>query len=144
MLVYRMSRLRSKISLTEDECRDLYNDAKAFEKAIRSTGHRNWPLLSVQDIISEFEKSSISSIRFEEDSIVVTGQNFGRKTIEFKSDAATRKVHIRNEDVRFYVTDTVKVPIPDLPEGSYTVTTKKNYSYVKYEKQQTCLHITVR
>ncbi|MDT3356130.1 MAG: hypothetical protein LIR35_00865 [Bacteroidota bacterium] len=141
MLVYRMSRLRSKISLTEDECRDLYNDAKAFEKAIRSTGHRYLPLLYVQDIISEFEKSSISSIRFEEDSIVVTGQNFGRETLEFKSDAATRKVHIRNEDVRFYVTDTVKVPIPDLPEGSYTVTTKKKYGYVKYEKHTLSLAV---
>ena len=141
LLEHRFIRLKNEISPTEDECKALYNDAKAFEKAVRAKEYRDRIPLSVRYIISELEQSSISSIRFEEDSIVVTGQNFGRETLEFKSDAATQNVRIKNEDVRFYLIDTVKVPIPALPEGSYKVVAKKNYCSAKYTKHTLSLAV---
>ncbi len=56
-----------------------------------------------------------------QDSIVLTGRNFGRVTLTFVSDENRKTVSLRNRDGRFYALDTVKAPIPTLPDGEYDV-----------------------
>ncbi len=121
----RLFQLRRNANVTEAEARKLYDDAEAFikmEKAEKGV-HRRMDLyvdLSVDEIRRTLKASSLS-IRFLQDSIVLTGRNFGRVTLTFVSDENRKTVSFRNRDGRFYALDTVKAPIPTLPDGAYDV-----------------------
>ena len=121
----RLFQLRRNANVTEAEARKLYDDAEAFikmEKAEKGV-HRRMDLyvdLSVDEIRRTLKASSLS-IRFLQDSIVLTGRNFGRVTLTFVSDENRKTVSFRNRDGRFYALDTVKAPIPTLPDGEYDV-----------------------
>ena len=121
----RLFQLRRNANVTEAEARKLYDDAEAFikmEKAEKGV-HRRMDLyvdLSVDEIRRTLKASSLS-IRFLQDSIVLTGRNFGRVTLTFVSDENRKTVSLRNRDGRFYALDTVKAPIPTLPDGEYDV-----------------------
>ena len=121
----RLFQLRRNANVTEAEARKLYDDAEAFikmEKAEKGV-HRRMDLyvdLSVDEIRRTLKASSLS-IRFLQDSIVLTGRNFGRVTLTFVSDENRKTVSLRNRDGRFYALDTVKAPIPTLPDGAYDV-----------------------
>lgn len=121
----RLFQLRRNANVTETEARKLYDDAEAFikmEKAEKGV-HRRMDLyvdLSVDEIRRTLKASSLS-IRFLQDSIVLTGRNFGRVTLTFVSDENRKTVSFRNRDGRFYALDTVKAPIPTLPDGAYDV-----------------------
>ena len=117
----RLFQLRRNANVTEAEARKLYDDAEAFikmEKAEKGV-HRRMDL-SVDDIRRTLKATSLS-IRFLQDSIVLTGRNFGRVTLTFVSDENRKTVSLRNRDGRFYALDTVKAPIPTLPDGEYDV-----------------------
>ena len=121
LLDERLFQLRRNVNVTEAEARKLYDDAEAFirmEKAEKGV-HRRVDL-SVDEICRTLKASSLS-IRFLQDSIVLTGRNFGRGTLTFVSDENRKTVSFRNRDGRFYALDTVKAPIPALPDGAYNV-----------------------
>lgn len=121
----RWDQLRRNEAADEASARQLYEDVNAYRKALRSQrGDVGRGLsLSVDDIRDGLTAPSLS-VRFQEDSIVLTGRNFGRGLVSFESDGHSRTVTLRNRDGRFYVPDTVKARIPDLPDGSYRVVTQ--------------------
>ena len=125
ILQERWKRLRKDEAADEAGARRLYEDVNAYHKALRSqkAGFGRGLNLSVDDIRDGLTAPSLS-VRFQEDSIVLTGRNFGRGHVSFESDEHSRTVTLRNRDGRFYVPDTVKARIPDLPDGSYRVVTQ--------------------
>ena len=135
----RLFQLRRNANVTEAEARKLYDDAEAFikmEKAEKGV-HRRMDLyvdLSVDEIRRTLKASSLS-IRFLQDSIVLTGRNFGRVTLTFVSDENRKTVSFRNRDGRFYALDTVKAPIPTLPDGAYDVYSEGYGGRSSYVKQ---------
>ncbi len=131
----RLFQLRRNVNVTEAEARKLYDDAEAFAQAEKSEKgvHRRMDL-SVDEIRRTLRASSLN-IRFRNDSIVLTGRNFGRGSLTFVSDENRKAVSFRNRDGKFYALDTVKVPIPALPDGSYDVYSEGYGSHASYVKQ---------
>ena len=121
----RWDQLRRNEAADEASARQLYEDVNAYRKALRSRkGDIGRGLdLSVDDILDALTDSHLS-VWFQQDSVVLVGRNFGRGLVSFESDEHSRTVTLRNRDGRFYVPDTVKARIPDLPDGSYRVTTQ--------------------
>lgn len=135
LLDERLFQLWRNVNVTEAEARKLYDDAEAFirmEKAEKGVHHR--VDLSVDEIRRTLKASSLS-IRFLQDSIVLTGRNFGRGTLTFVSDENRKTVSFRNRDGRFYALDTVKAPIPALPDGAYDVYSEGYGGRSSYVKQ---------
>ena len=122
----RWTRLRKDETAVEADFKALYDDVEAFRKAVkadksdvgRSVGTR------VADNIRDQLTDSHLSVWFQQDSVVLVGRNFGRGLVSFESDEHRRNISLRNRDGRFYVLDTVKAPIPVLPDGSYDVLTQ--------------------
>jgi len=135
LLDERLFQLQRNVNVTEAEARKLYDDAEAFvkmEKAEKGV-HRRMDL-SVDEIRRTLKATSLS-IRFLQDSIVLTGRNFGRGTLRFFSDENRKTVSFRNQDGRFYALDTVKAPIPALPDGAYGVYSEGYEVRSSYVKQ---------
>ena len=131
----RLFQLRRNVNVTEAEARKLYDDAEAFAKAEKAEKgvHRRMDL-SVDEIRRTLTASHLN-IRFQQDSIVLTGRNFGRGSLTFVSDENRRTVSFRNRDGKFYALDTVKAPIPALPDGAYDVHSEGYGSYASYVKR---------
>ena len=137
----RMSRIRNNPCPTEAECIVLYNDVKAFSKAAKAQKGIHQRLnLNVDHIEQALERHQMD-ISFQNDSIVLTGRNIGRGTVVFSSDEATKIVSFRNQDGPFYVLDTLRAPIPALPDGSYRVRSEKYASYTSYQKHTLSLAV---
>ena len=134
LLDERLFQLRRNENVTETEARKLYDDAGAFAQAEKAEKgvHRRMDL-SVDDIRRTLTTSRLA-IRFQNDSIVLTGRNFGRGVLTFRSDGNHRTVSFRNRDGRFYALDTVKAPIPVLPDGKYDVYSEGYGARTSYEK----------
>ena len=100
----RWDQLRRNEAADEASARQLYEDVNAYRKALRSRKDdigRGLDL-SVDNIRDGLTAPSLS-VRFQEDSIVLTGRNFGRGQVSFESDGHSRTVTLRNRDGRFYV-----------------------------------------
>ena len=125
ILKQRWNLLRKDETAVEADFKELYEDVNAYRKALRSqkAGIGRGLSLSVDGIRDALTAPSLS-VRFQEDSIILTGRNFGRGVVSFESGDFRRTVTVRNRDGRFYVLDTVKARIPDLPDGSYDVVTQ--------------------
>ena len=130
----RLFQLRRNENVTETEARKLYDDAEAFAKAEKAEKgvHRRMDL-DIDEIRRTLRASRLA-IRFQNDSIVLTGRNFGRGVLTFRSDENHRTVSFRNRDGRFYALDTVKALIPALPDGTYDVYSEGYGARTSYEK----------
>ena len=134
VLQERLSLLQKDKTTTEDDAKALYDDAREFAKAAKSEkGIHQRGNISVDWIINTLTASSLN-IRFRNDSIVLIGRNFGRGTLTFHSDENRRTVTLQNRDGRFYLQDTLMAPVPELPDGSYTVSSSNPYARASYEK----------
>ena len=141
MLQERLSRLRDDKKATEADFKALYDDAGEFARACRAEkGVHERTDMSVEWIRSTLSASSLN-IYFRNDSIVLTGRNFGRGTLEFRSDENRRTASFRNQDGRFYVLDTVVAPVPELPDGSYRVYSEKYRGMADYDKHTLSLAV---
>ena len=114
----RLFQLRRNENVTETEARKLYDDAEAFAKAEKAEKGVHRRMALDRDEIRRTLRASRLAIRFQNDSIVLTGRNFGRGVLTFRSDENHRTVSFRNRDGRFYALDTVKALIPALPYGT--------------------------
>ena len=142
MLKDRWYHLQREKRPSEADAKALYDDAEAFTKAIKAEkGVHQRVDLSVDHIRQGLRQSQLW-IAFKNDSIVLTGRNFGKGALEFVSDEHRERVSFRNKDGRFYVMDTVKAPIPVLPDGSYRIQSANLFSRPSYEKHT--LSIAVR
>ena len=141
LLDERLFQLRRNVNVTEAEARKLYDDAEAFSKTEKpEKGVHRRMYLSVDEIRRTLRAPSLS-IRFLRDSIVLTGRNFGRGTLTFASDENRKTVSFRNRDGRFYVLDTVKAPVPALPDGAYVVYSGRYGVRASYVKQTLSLGV---
>ena len=137
----RMIRLRQDKTATEADARALDADAEAFAKAAAAEkGVHRRADLSVDGIRKTLRYSEFN-IRFRNDSIVLTGRNFGRGTLTFFSDETRQTVSFRNRDERFYVRDTVTAPVPELPDGTYHVYSETYGGLTVYEKHTLSLAV---
>lgn len=138
----RLFRLQNDKDATEDDFKALYDEALAFEKAAKAEkGIHERGDVSIYNIKNTLTQSHLW-IRFRNDSIVLTGRNFGRGKLRFSSDEHNETVTLRNRDGRFYVLDTVMAPVPELPDGSYNVYSDSPYARATYNKHS--LSISVR
>ena len=137
-------KLRDDETATEADYKKFYEEVELLRKALRadrSDISKRWHL-SVDGIRNNLTASSLY-IRFQEDSVVLTGRNFGRGTLTFDAEGVRRNVSFRNREGRFYVQDTVKARIPDLPDGTYRVSSSSNNGAVSYYEKHT-LSLAVR
>ena len=141
ILENRLTRLQLNDTATEQDARALYDDAEAFSKAAKAEkGVHQRVNLSVDRIRNTLTRASLS-ISFRNDSIILTGRNFGRGTVVFRSDENRRTFSFRNRDGRFFVLDTLTAPVPDLPDGSYLVSSEKYGGRFSYEKHTLSLAV---
>ena len=141
VLQERMNRIQSDPNASEAECILLYNDVKAFSKAVKAQkGVHQRMNLSVDHIESILEGHQMY-IGFRNDSIILTGRNIGRGTVVFNSDETRRTVSFRNQDGPFYILDTLSAPMPALPDGSYSVRSERYVAYYHYEKHTLSLAV---
>jgi hypothetical protein len=134
VLQERLSRLQKDDTATEDDYKALYDDAREFAKAAKAEkGIHQRQSISVEWIINSLSAKSLN-IRFRNDSIVLIGRNFGRGALTFQSEDNHRNVTLRNRDGSFYILDTVMAPVPELPDGSYTVSSTNPSARASYEK----------
>lgn len=122
VLEERMHLMQMDENTPEADYRALYDDMEAFAKAEKATRGVNRRMNLSVDFLRTSLTSSLLSIGFQNDSIVMIGRNFGRGTLTFISDEYRKTVSFRNDDGPFYVLDRLKAPVPVLPEGSYMVT----------------------
>ena len=121
VLMERLNRIQKEKNPVEADAKALYEDAKAFSKAVKAEkGVHQRMDLSVDRILDVLGGTSLS-IAFKNDSIILAGRNFGRGTLTFRSDENRKTVPFRNRKGPFYVKDTVRVPVPALPDGCYFV-----------------------
>ena len=140
VLAERLDRLIKDKNASESEAKALYNDAEAFTKAVKGEkGVYEWMDMSVDNILTTLRKTSLW-IAFGNDSIILTGRNFGRGALTFRSDETRRTFTLRNRDGKFYVLDTVTAPVPILPDGSYSVSAEK-VAMTSYEKHTLSLAV---
>lgn len=140
VLQMRFEKLLRDPSVTQGDARSLYNDAEAFSRAIKVGGVQQRVDLSVKHILDRLSKSDLR-IEFQNDSVVLIGRNFVRGKLEFLSNGTSRDVSFHNKHGRFYALDTLVVPIPDLPDGSYYVHSDKYYASSNYEKHSLSLAV---
>ena len=134
VLQERLSRLQKDETSTEEDYKALYDDAREFAKAVKAEkGIHQRQSISVDWIINSLSAKSLN-IRFRNDSIVLIGRNFGRGALTFQSEENHRNVTLRNRDGSFYILDTVMAPVPELPDGSYTVSSANPSARATYEK----------
>ena len=118
----RWKRLQKDKCATEADFKALYDDIVAFEKAEKAAKGVNRRMnLSLDHIRKQLTASSVN-ISFLNDSIILTGRNFGRGKMTFLSEDKRETVSFRHRNERFYVEDKCALPIPQLPDGYYTVT----------------------
>ena len=141
ILQERWKRLRNDATAVEADFKELYEDVVAFQKAVRAqkSGFSRGKDLSVENIRDGLTASRLT-VEFQQDYIILTGRNFGRGVVSFESDDCHRTVSVRNRDGRFYVPDTVKAPIPVLPDGSYNVVTQYG-GHTVYQKHTLSLAV---
>ena len=134
VLEERWKRLRNNEKATEADFKAFYDDVKAFAKTEKAEKGVNKRMdLSVDNIQKALERTELN-ISFRNDSIVLIGRNFGRGTLVFRSKDYRETISFRNQDGRFYVRDTVKARVPDLPEGSYEVYSERYGARTLYDK----------
>ena len=133
ILDLRLDRLLKNKYATEAEAKTLFEDAEAFTRDAKAVKGAYRGIDLSMDELRRSLRASRLWIAFQNDSIVLTGRNFGHGTLTFQSDETHKKVSFLNKDGRFYAMDTVKVPLPSLPDGFYTVTSE-GYTRVSYKK----------
>ena len=137
----RWKRLREDKKAVEADFKAIYDDIEAFEKAEKATTGVNRRVNLSLDGIRKTLTESRLYIRFENDSVILTGRNFGRGKLVFHSEDKSETVSFRNKDGRFYVEDTVKAPIPVLPDGSYSVYSERYGTSTTYDKHSLSLGV---
>lgn len=144
----RWKLLRDDSNAPEADFKALYDDVEAFikaEKAEKGVNRRMY-LSSVNDIRSALTKSQVN-IGFRNDTIVLTGRNLGRGKVTFHtpdhSFSSSPSVSFHPENKRFYVQDTVKVPMLTLPDGSYRVFSDYG-GYTSYQKHTLSLAVRLQ
>ena len=137
----RLSQLQQDKKATEDAARALYDDAGAFDKAVKAEkGVHQRMSLSAERVRNTLSAKELQ-VDFRNDSIVLTGRNFGRGSLEFRSDETRRTVSFRNRDGSFFIPDTLIAPVPVLPDGSYTVRAEGLRWPASYEKHTLSLAV---
>ena len=142
VLKERWNRLKDNQNASEADFKTLYDDVRAFIKAEKAEkGVNKRKQLSLDDIQRKLTSPELS-IDFKNDSIVLIGRNFGDGELAFNSDEYHRDVRFRHRNDRFYVRDTVKIPIPVLPDGKYNVLATYKYGAVtSYQKHTLSLAV---
>ena len=141
VLEERWKLLQDDVKAPEADFKALFDDLVAFEKAeAHEKGVNRRKNLSVDNIRNRLRGSSLN-IGFKNDSIVLTGRNFDGGKLEFKSDEHRQTVSFRHRDERLYVLDTVTVPIPVLPDGTYSVYCERYGVITTYHKQTLSLAV---
>ena len=142
VLKERWDRLKIDQNASEADFRTLSDDIKAFTKAEKAEkGVNRRKQMSLDDIQRKLTHPELS-IDFKNDSIVLIGRNFGDGELAFNSDEYHRDVRFRHRNDRFYVPDTVKIPIPVLPDGKYNVLATYKYGAVtSYQKHTLSLAV---
>ena len=148
ILEERWKLLRDDLNATEADFKALYDDVEAFikaEKAEKGVNRRMY-LSSVNDIRSSLTRSYVD-IGFRNDTIVMIGRNLGQGKVRFYSSdhsfSSTPSVSFRPKNTRFYVQDTVKVPMLTLPDGSYTVSSDYG-GHTSYQKHTLSLAVRLQ
>lgn len=141
VLEERWKLLQNNDKAVEADFKALLDDVLAFDKAEeREKGVNRRMNLSVDHIRDALRRSSLR-ISFKNDSIVLIGRNFDGGKLEFKSDEHRQTVSFRHRDERFYVLDTVTVPIPVLPDGTYSVYCERYGVRTTYQKHTLSLAV---
>ena len=141
VLEKRWQLLQNNDKAAEADFKALLDDVLAFEKAeALAKGINRRKNLSVAQIRDALRGSSLN-IGFKNDSIVLTGRNFDGGKLEFKSDEHRQTVSFRHRDERLYVLDTVTVPIPVLPDGTYSVYCERYGVRITYQKHTLSLAV---
>ncbi len=105
--------------------RALYEDARTLEKERSSYVGEDRILVNgcntPSSLAEQLERRDVD-VRFEDGSALVLFHNLDRATVTLREGDKTLDVwQSRNPKCSFYVTDTVRIRLPELPDGSYTL-----------------------
>ena len=105
--------------------KELWEEARALEKVRKAYKGSEAVIAekctSPQNLIELLEAASID-ISIKEDQIVVVLQNLSKADVKLYENKHTVKAWaLKNSVNSFFVPDTLKIPMPVLPDGSYTI-----------------------
>ena len=105
--------------------RALYEDARTLEKERSSYVGEDRILVNgcntPSSLAEQLERRDVD-VRFEDGSALVLFHNLDKATVTLREGDKTLDVwQSRNPKCSFYVTDTVRIRLPELPDGSYTL-----------------------
>ena len=135
---------------TDQKYKELYTQAKAFEKR-RAAFKGDEKLIadkqrSVEYLINNLQSKGLGA-QFSENNIVITFQNLDKATVTLTQDGSKKPYktwNISNKTGSFFKADTVKIALPALSDGGYTVEAKNGKFSAGAYYQQYTLSIATR
>ena len=128
LLEFRFDKLASE-KASADAFKALYEDASALYKERMACRGDDMILVrgcnGAYFLMEQLSKKELQ-VRFQKDCALILFRNLDKATVTLLEDAkkTLQNWQVRNEQGSFYVMDTVRVQLPTLPDGSYTLEAK--------------------
>ena len=150
LLQNELNELRDSKPASDAGYKDIYARAKAFEKR-RKAFSGDEKLIAervhtVEYLINGMESKGLDA-EFNENNIVVIFQNLDKATVNLIQDGSKKPYktwNITNNTASFYKADTVKIALPVLSDGGYSVEAKNGKYLAAAFYQQYTLSIAAR
>jgi len=150
LLQNELNELRDSKPATDAEYKELYARAKAFEKRRKAfSGDEKLiaeRVRTVEYLIGSMESKGLTA-EFNENDIVIVFQNLDKATVTLTQDGSKKPYktwNITNNTSSFYKADTVKIALPALSDGGYSVEAKNGKHLSSAYYQQYTLSIATR
>ena len=150
LLQNELNELRDSKPANDAGYKDIYARAKAFEKR-RKAFSGDEKLIAervhtVEYLINGMESKGLDA-EFNENNIVIVFQNLDKATVTLTQDGSKKPYktwNITNKAASFYKADTVKIALPALSDGGYSVEAKNGKHIAAAFYQQYTLSIATR
>ncbi|MBQ9654179.1 MAG: hypothetical protein IJV32_08190 [Bacteroidales bacterium] len=150
LLQNELNELRDSKPASDAGYKDIYARAKAFEKR-RKAFSGDEKLIAervhtVEYLINGMESKGLDA-EFNENNIVIVFQNLDKATVTLTQDGSKKPYktwNITNKAASFYKADTVKIALPALSDGGYSVEAKNGKHIAAAFYQQYTLSIATR
>ncbi len=148
LIIWRFSELSGSKTATQDDFKSLRKECEAFEVERRKFSGTEKRIADcctqVADLIKTLDGKDIS-IFCQDDKLTLTVRNIS--SLKLQVDVAYNTVWettVRNPKPSYYINDELKLNLPDLSDGDYTIRCKSGYAEEQAVWRKNTLSISMR